>query len=281
MFDLMDYEIDRLIEEDLPYLDLTSHLLGLDRTPGRIRIFSRESGVVCGTEEVGKIFAKMGVAVEFTIPSGTVVGVGEDIILGVGLAPDLHKAWKISQTLLDHCSGIATKTRNLLERLRKNHPTAMLLTTRKTFPGTRKLAIKGILAGGALPHRLNLSETILVFENHVKMIGGFEALLRKIPEMKAMAIEKKIVAEATTEAEARGLVEAGVDVIQFDKVEIGILKEWIRSLKRDYPRVSILVAGGIGEDTIDAYSDPDIDGVVTSALYDARPLDLGTSITPL
>lgn len=137
------------------------------------------------------------------------------------------------------------------------------------------MAIKSIVAGGALPHRLNISETILVFKNHMNIIGGFKEFLGKVDAIKREACEKKLIVECDNIMDARRLAEAGVDGIQFDKLlEIDNLEK----LKIDYPNITILLAGGINEDNVDKFSRSFIDGIVTTSLYTAKPLDLGTRI---
>ncbi|MDD2370421.1 MAG: ModD protein [Firmicutes bacterium] len=278
MFELLDYEIDKLIEEDVPYLDLTSHLLDIKGDVGRIKIFTREKGIACGTEEVIKIFKKFDIEMESCIYSGEHMSKGDNIIIGKGKVDNLHKAWKVSQNILDHCSGIATKTYNMLEKARRNNSDMMILTTRKSFPGTRKLATKAIMAGGGLPHRLNMSETILVFKNHLNLIGGIDGLIKRMPALRSKACEKKILVETADLTDAKRLAAAGVHAIQFEKLIYDHLKDHVAELKKEYPDITILVAGGINEQNVETYSDKNIDGIITSCLYEAKPLDCGTKI---
>lgn len=275
---LLDYEIDRLIEEDVISIDLTSHLLGIEEKTGRISIFTREDGVISGSEEVARIFQKFGIEIEGFIPSGRRIYQKDILISGIGSVGSLHQIWKVSQNILDYSSGIATKASKLVSKARVRNPDVMILTTRKSFPGTRKLATKAIVAGGALPHRLNISETVLVFKNHLNIIGGLDILLKKIPGMKKRACEKKIIVETDSVGKAFSLAEAGVDGIQFDKLSFSSIKDGIRELKNRFPQVTVLVAGGINERNIEEFSDSSVDGIVTSSLYSSKPLDLGTRI---
>lgn len=278
MIQLLDYEIDKLIEEDLPFLDLTSGLLDIHQQPGRITIFTREKGIACGTEEAVRMFNKFQIEVEHVIPSGSEIHSGDALIIGRGGVQSLHAVWKAAQNILDYCSGIATKTHRLTLAARRNNPHLMLLSTRKTFPGTRKLALKAIVAGGGLPHRLNLSETVLVFRNHLNLIGGVDEFIRRFPQISKTACEKKILVETSDMDEAKKLAAAGIHGIQFDKVTFEHLKDHLSEIRKINPRITILVAGGINEQNICSYSHPDIDGIVTSSLYHGKPLDLGADI---
>ncbi|WP_243167207.1 hypothetical protein [Acetobacterium malicum] len=140
------------------------------------------------------------------------------------------------------------------------------------------MAIKSIMSGGAMPHRLGLSETILVFKQHLNFIGGFEGLLKKMPELKAECCEKKIIVEATTLEQANVLCRAGVDGIQFDKLTVEDLTVAVKQLRNEFPGVVLLAAGGINETNITAYAGTQVNGIVTTCLYNAKPIDVGVKI---
>lgn len=100
-----DDMLDRLIAEDVPYLDLTTHILGVGERRGVIRYFSREEAVLCGTEEAARILKRLGVEVTECVPSSESVHPGQVFLEGRGLAEALHIGWKVCQNLLDNCSA--------------------------------------------------------------------------------------------------------------------------------------------------------------------------------
>ena len=281
MLYLSSEEIDRFIKEDVPYFDLTSHLLGIRDQPGKITYFIREEAVVCGTEEVKEIFKKLNIECTFYIPSGEKANKNDILISGTGKAEDLHMAWKAGQNILDHCSGIATQTRRMVDIGNAMEPKVAVLTTRKGFPGTKALAIKSVLAGGGYPHRLGISETVLIFKQHLNFIGGMDGLAEKIKEIKQYCCEKKIIAEAESLEDGLRLAEMGVDGIQFDKLKPEELKEAVIRIKKKTPHISLLAAGGINEKNISAYVKTGVDGVVTTSLYNAKPADVGVKLEML
>ncbi len=271
-------EIDRLINEDVPYIDLTSWTLGIREQEGRITYFTRENAVVCGTEEVRAIFERLHIEMDHMVPSGRQITAGSELITGIGRAEDLHMAWKVGQNILDNCSGIATKTKKMVDIVKAANPNMAVLTTRKGFPGTKTLATKAIMVGGAMPHRLGLSETILIFKQHLDFIGGFEGLLNKLPEIKAECCEKKVIVEATTLEQAIMLCRAGVDGIQFDKMSVADLISAVIYLRAEFPHKVLLAAGGINETNISEYAKTNVNGLVTTSLYSAKPIDIGVKI---
>ena len=271
-------EIDRLIKEDVPYIDLTSWSLGIRDQAARITYTAREDAVVCGTEEVRMIFDRLGIKMEKFVPSGETVKPGDALISGTGRGTDIHMAWKVGMNVLEHCSGIATKTRKMVQLVKKHNPNATVLTTRKGFPGTKALAVKAVMAGGAVPHRLGLSETILVFEQHLSLIGGFNALLERFDELKNECCEKKIIVETSDFDEAYMLCEMEVDGIQFDKVPPDVLSGIVSRLKAEFPKVALLAAGGINEGNAEDYAKSGVDGIVTTSLYNAKTVDIGAKV---
>lgn len=271
-------EIDRLINEDVPYIDLTSWALGIKEQVGQITYFTRDDAVVCGTEEVRAIFDRLHIEMDHMVPSGRQVIAGSELITGTGRAEDLHMAWKVGQNILDSCSGIATKTKKMVDIVKAVNPNMAILTTRKGFPGTKALATKAIMAGGAMPHRLGLSETILIFKQHLNFIGGFDGLLKKLPEIKAECCEKKVIVEATTLDQAIELCRAGVDGIQFDKMSVVDLINAVNNLSDEFPDKVLLAAGGINETNIAKYAQTNVNGLVTTSLYSAKPIDVGVRI---
>lgn len=271
-------EIDRMIKEDVPYFDLTSHLLGIKEQAGKITYFTREEIVVCGTEEVNAIFKRLNIECLSHVPSGKKINKNEILISGAGKAEDLHTAWKVGQNILDHCSGIATQTRKMADIGNQMEPKVALLTTRKGFPGTKSLAIKSVLSGGAYPHRLGISETVLIFKQHMNFIGGIDSLKNKISEIKQYYCEKKIIAEAESLSEGLKLLAAGVDGIQFDKLSPLELKEAVHELRKKAPSITLLAAGGINEGNIRDFAETGVDGMVTTSLYNAKPADIGVKM---
>ena len=270
---ISDAEIDRLIAEDVPYLDLTCCVCGIGPEPGAMTYFTREACVLCGTEEAVRVAAKLGCAVTSSKPTGTHLAAGEEFLTLTGTAEDLHAAWKVCLNLFDHLSAVATKTRAMVDAAHAANPRCEVLTTRKSMPGVKALLTKAVLAGGAFPHRLGLSETVLVFEQHREFMGGFEGLLARLPEMRAHVAEKKLFVEAGPE-EALALARAGVDGVQLDKVPCEDIPPLLAELRAAAPGITVIAAGGINPSNVAAYAATGVDGIVTTAPFTAKPVDM-------
>lgn len=279
-YHIPDSDIERFIEEDVPYGDLTTTLLGIGETPGEIIFTTREHTVVCCTEEAGRVLGKCGAAVTFSLPSGTVAAPGTMILKAEGSAASLHAGWKVALNLLEYASGIATRTGTIVDRARAANPAVTVVTTRKSFPGTKKLAIKAIMAGGAFPHRLGLSESILVFAQHTGFLGGLDRFLETIPRLKRQAPEQKILVEADSADEALRIAAAGADVVQLDKMPVADLGLLVSEIRSRFPGVAVSAAGGINAENAGEYAATGIDIIVLSSLYFGKPSDISAVINP-
>ncbi|TGE38619.1 ModD protein [Desulfosporosinus fructosivorans] len=278
MLYISDETIDQWIKEDVPYIDLTTLTLGIGGLKGKIRFTAREYTVLSGVEEVLRIFTKLGVMPIRSLPSGSAVNKGDVFIEAEGLAASLHMAWKLSMNILEYSSGIATRTKRMVDKVQSVNPEMTVLATRKSFPGTKDLSIKAIIAGGAFPHRLGLSETILIFKQHMVFLGDINNLAQVIQENKAHACEKKIIVEVETIEEARLLIKAGVSGLQFDKIPANDLKLIVAQIRGIDPKITLLGAGGINGDNIEEYAHTGIDAAVTTAMYFGKPSDIGVTM---
>ena len=280
MIRISDARLDYFMNEDVPYVDLTSIVLGIADEPGEMEYFSREACIVAGAEEVARIARMSGCEAECLHASGDAVEVDEPIVRVRGGAGALHQVWKVGLNLLDHLSAVATKTANMVEAVHAVNPYCEVLTTRKSMPGCKDLLTEAVMVGGAFPHRLGLSETVLVFDHHMKFLGGFDEFVKRIPEFRSRCIEKKLFVEATAE-QARVLAEAGVDGIQLDKVPGDELATLVVHLRALNPHVTLIAAGGVNDKNAAAYAATGVDGLATTAPFNAKPLDMSIHMMPL
>ena len=270
--------IAQLIEEDVPYFDLTTLGLGIDTQPGSIEFYTRHPMVICATEEAASVFGQCGAIVQSQVSSGTSLEAQQLILQATGPAEALHIAWRIGLNLMEYGSGIASRANRLVSLAREVNPSVSIVGTRKVFPGTRKLSVKALLAGGAVPHRLGLSETILIFKEHLTYLGGMSGLLERLPALKQRFQEHPIAMEVETMDDAWTIAQAGVDIIQFDKLPSETLQSLVPSFKHQYPQIKLAVAGGITLDNVQAYARTGVDLLVTSYPYFGKPADIGVKM---
>ncbi|WP_440059464.1 ModD protein [Thermogladius sp. 4427co] len=270
----MPSEIELLVREDLHHIDLVSVYLGVGGK-GVAELVSRSRGVLACSEEAASVYSFLGASVELLAESGDLVEPGRVVLRAVGEAPRLLKAWRIAQVIVSYMSGVATYTRRMVDEARKVNPSIVIATTRQTPPGLRKLWFKAVVVGGGIVHRQGLSDEILVFKPHL-VFSTYNSIGEAVSALKSVVGYKQVGVEVGSLEEALEAVGKGAEYIQFDRVEPGVLGEWVRVLKSKSPKVRIGIGGGITLENVAAYAATGVDVIVTSAPYRASPLDFTT-----
>ena len=152
-----------------------------------------------------------------------------DILRATGPAGAVHAVYKSAQNILEYCSGIAARTRAMVEEARAGSPACRIVTTRKHFPGTKTLSLFAAQAGGALVHRTGLSESILIFDQHrvftkPDVFANFSAL-------KALDPERKVAVEVDTVDAALSFARAGADIVQCERFTPDQIRETVAAVK--------------------------------------------------
>lgn len=271
-------EIDKLINDDLPYGDLTTDILDLSGSC-EVEFIARQDLVVCATEEAKRVFERFDILVEGFVPSGALLKKGDFLLKARGDFKNVQKCYRVCSNLVEHACGLTTKTKNFVDLAKSANPNIRIATTRKTFPFAKKLVIKSILSGGASVHRLGLSETILIFKEHVMFMGGLDKLIDKIDEIKRRAYDKVVCVEVENLDDAVKLARAGIDFLQLDKFDIEQTKRAVLQLRNINNNIKIAVAGGINDKNVLDYVKTGVDSIVTSWLYFAKPSDIGVKFT--
>lgn len=273
MIVLNDARLAALLEQDAPYGDLTTGLLGVGSMPGLIRFVARGDMVLAGAEEAARLLELAGAdIVGEHVPSGVFLPAGTEFLRAEGRAGPLHRGWKTAQTLVELCSGIATRARRIVEAAHAASSACVIACTRKNFPGGKELSVKAVHCGGAQMHRLGLSESVLVFPEHRAFLPADPMLW--LPPLKSRCPERKVVVESADVAEACALISAGADVIQTEKLSPAQVAEVV-AFSRKQPRPpTVAAAGGIDESNAAAYAATGCAVIVTSAPFTARPCDV-------
>lgn len=270
---LSDEALRAMLDEDAPYGDLTTRSLGIGALTASVVMRARREMRVCGSEEAARLVELAGGKVLSFCASGSQLDEGAELLCAQGTVESLHRAWKTAQTLMEYLSGIASCAADMRQAVHDAGFDLPLACTRKNFPGNRQLAVKAISAGGAVSHRLGLSETLLVFPDHRVFVDNAElpALFARI---RKQAPEKKLVAEAGSQEEALWLAQCGADVLQLERFSPSALRECKAVLGAHGLRALLAPAGGVTLDNAVAYARAGADFLVSSAPYFAPPRDV-------
>ncbi len=201
-------KLERLLFDDAPYGDLTTELLGVGAQPGVMNFSARNAMVLALAQEGAAILEMAGARVDVFRADGDALAAGDEILQARGPASALLRGWKVAQTLIEIWSGVATGTREILDAARAVAPGICVACTRKNTPGVKDFSAAAVRAGGAVMHRLGLSETILVFPEHRAFLAD-ETLERTAARLRREAPEKKLVIEARDLDEALAAAKAG------------------------------------------------------------------------
>ncbi|HTO59778.1 MAG TPA: ModD protein [Bradyrhizobium sp.] len=276
-------ELERLLEDDVPHGDLTTEALGIGASPGIMRFEARDHMVLALAEDAAAIIELAGGRVEMQAKSGARLAPGAPILTAHGEAAALLRSWKVAQTLIEIWSGVATATRTIVDAAKAVSPDISVACTRKNIPGTKRFAVAAVRAGGAVMHRLGLSETVLMFPEHRAFLGKVP-LTSVVEQLRRAAPEKRLVVEVNTCEAAVEMAVAGFDVIQAEKfspAEIAGLVARMKAMSSVWNRPIVAAAGGIHAGNAAAYAQAGADIVVTSSPYLARPCDVQVRIAPV
>ena len=273
MIKISDAEILAYIGEDLPYFDLTTSLQGI-RKNAVLTILPREDVTVSCVDVAADIARLLGCEVQICVPNSAVAAAKKPIVKISGSYDDVHKAWKLAQICLESACRIATYARAMNEAAKSVNPKCEILATRKSFPFAKKFCLKAVLEGGCGVHRLNLSDSVLFFKNHIKAYDSYEEFLAQIPTFKAKSPERKIAVECENLDDCEALLKAGADVVQCDKFIPAAVKRAVGLRDKIAPNAALVASGGINLKNVIEFAVTGADALVTSAMYTQGMADI-------
>jgi nicotinate-nucleotide pyrophosphorylase (carboxylating) len=253
----------RFIEEDTPFGDVTSDAVIPDILCLAV-IRAEQGGVIAGIEEAAALFTHFGIAAEPGKNDGDMVAPGDMILSLSGTAKGILLVERTALNIIGRMSGIATQTRKVADLVHAVNPACRIAATRKTSPGFRALDKKAVQLGGGDPHRMSLSDGILIKDNHLILTPLKEA----IRAAKRVSAYRKIEVEVETPSDAITAAADGADIIMLDNMNLRQIKKTLAGLEskglRD--RVVIELSGGITETTLQDYVSLGIDVISMGAL---------------
>lgn len=269
---------NRLIElafaEDIGDGDHTTLCCIPEDATGSSHLLIKEDGILAGVEVAKNVFAAFDptLKVEVRIPDGSPVKVGDIAMVVTGKTRSLLQTERLMLNIMQRMSGIATMTRQYVERLKGTH--TRILDTRKTTPGLRMLEKQAVKIGGGTNHRIGLFDMILLKDNHIDFAGGIEnAIDRCHRYLKDKKLDLKIEIEVRDFGELqRVLDKGGVDRVMLDNFSVPDTRKAVKLIAG---RVEIESSGGITFDTIRDYAEQGVDFISVGALtHSVKGLDM-------
>ena len=272
-------ELLQYLKEDTPAGDVTSDAIIPDVCCTAV-IRTEQDGVLAGVEEAAALFSYFGTVITSRKNDGDSVKSGDVILSLSGRAKNVLLVERTALNILGRMSGIATRTAKMVAIVREENPSCRVAGTRKTCPGFRRLDKKAVQIGGGDPHRMNLSDGILIKDNHLALVPLEEALRAA----RNHSAYKKIEVEVESAADAVKAACAGADIIMLDNMTPAQVRESIAALNekglRD--RATIEISGGINEDTLRGYAACGVDVISMGALtHSVKNFSLSLEIQPV
>lgn len=271
--------VDRALAEDLlPLGDLTSALLpeGLYATAAFV---PRQHGVLAGRACADETFTRMhaGLEVEWLADDGDAVVPGEKFAVVSGRLAAILTAERTALNFLGHLSGIATATAQLVQIADEAGQGLRVWDTRKTTPGLRALEKAAVRAGGGANHRGNLSEWILLKDNHLALMSIWDAVAVARHQWPGRTVE----VECDTVEQVHEAVAADADALLLDNMTPDEVTAVVAEVRAGHPRRPLLeISGGLDAGTFAAYAATGADMASVGALTHSAPvLDIGLDVS--
>jgi nicotinate-nucleotide pyrophosphorylase (carboxylating) len=262
--------VERALAEDLtPLGDLTSSLLPPDLL-ATVEIVPRNDGVLAGRLCAAETFAAVdpAIAAAWHADDGDALTAGASLATITGPLPSILTAERTALNFLGHLSGIATLTHRFVDAAAP----AKVWDTRKTTPGLRALEKAAVRAGGGVNHRGNLTDWILLKDNHIALFGITEAVQRARVQWPARTVE----VECDRIDQLREAIDAGADLVMLDNMTPEQVRECVAL---NEGRVLLEVSGGITIENVRGYGNTGVDLISTGSITNSAPvLDIGFDI---
>jgi len=266
-----------ILEEDKAVRDVTSFFTPKKQVTAEI-IF-KEGGYVSGIPELSILFDLVRVSSKAERSDGDFVEEGSVVFELSGDSRSILEVERTALNILSRMSGITTLTRRYVEELKSSGSKAVVSATRKTTPLFRYFEKKAVIVGGGVPHRMNLSDMVLIKDNHLKVFGGVE---KALTAARGEGTHIPIEIEVTNLKDALKAASSGADVVMLDNMTPPQVKKVLSALdgKGLRERVCIEVSGGVNLENIRDFGMLDVNLISVGGLtYAASSIDASLQIT--
>jgi nicotinate-nucleotide pyrophosphorylase (carboxylating) len=267
--------IDRALEEDLGWGDLTTQSIVPPNAQGRAIALAKARGVIAGVEVAAAVFRRLDptLTVDILTTDGVWVEPGARLLRVQGRVPGILAGERVALNFLQRLSGVATLTAQFVEAVAGS--SAKVIDTRKTTPGLRVLEKYAVRVAGGYNHRFNLSDGILIKDNHIASLralgGGIGQAIRTAKTNAPHGIRVQV--EVRTVEEAMEAAAAGADALLLDNMGLEDMAQVTEAL-RGGP-IIIEASGGINLETARAVAETGVHLLSVGALtHSARALDI-------
>ena len=267
----MRLNADELIKmalcEDISSEDVSTNAVMPEAKAGEVELIAKQDGIICGMDVYERVFKLLdeSTVVEKYVKDGDAVTKGQLMAKVKGDIRVLLSGERVALNYLQRMSGIATYTNAVAKLLAGSN--TVLLDTRKTTPNMRIFEKYAVKCGGGQNHRYNLSDGVLLKDNH---IGAAGSITKAIEMAKAYApFVRKIEIETETLEQVKEAADAGADIIMLDNMDVATMKEAVKIING---RAKTECSGNVTKENIKNIIDSGVDYVSSGALTHSAPI---------
>lgn len=262
-----DDTLMRALQEDITSEDVTTNAVMPFAQPGKADLICKEDGVICGLTVFQRVFELLDDTAKFETDckDGDLVKKGQKIGVIYGDIRALLSGERTALNYLQRMSGIATLTHKMVEELKGKH--TKLLDTRKTTPNMRAFEKYAVKVGGGCNHRYNLSDGILIKDNHIGAAGSIKKAIEMAREYAPFV--RKIEVEVETLDQLDEALEAGADIIMLDNMN---LEEMKLAVGRAQGKAQTECSGNVTLGRLKTIAEVGVDFVSCGALTHSAPI---------
>ena len=261
-------ELIRLtLKEDISNEDVSTNAVIKEYKKGTVQLICKQNGVICGLEVFARTFKILDPATEikFYAKDGDKVAKSRHIADLTGDIRVLLQGERTALNYLQRMSGIATYTAQVAELLKGSK--TKLLDTRKTTPNMRLFEKYAVRCGGGNNHRYNLSDGVMLKDNHIGAAGGITAAVKAAKEYSSFV--RKIEVEVETLEQCREALQAGADIIMLDNMSVEDMKKAVAMIDG---KALTECSGNVTKENITAIISTGVDFVSSGALTHSAPI---------
>lgn len=270
----VDDIIKTAINEDINYIDTSADLVFDENDSTTAYFQAKADGVLCGLDVALRVFELLDSTFKATVykKDGDFVKSGELIADFSGKTACLLKGERTALNLLQHMSGIATATNNAMKKIEGTN--ASVADTRKTLPGLRALQKYAVTVGGGKNHRYNLSDGVMLKDNHIDACGSITKAVEKVRQNLGHMV--KIEVETRNLEEVKEALNTGVEVIMLDNMSCDDMK---KAVEITNGKALLEASGNITDETIANVAKTGVDIISIGALtHSVKAFDISMKI---
>lgn len=263
----VDPYIESALREDISSEDVSTNSVMPHPQDGEADLICKEDGIICGLQVFARTFELLdpNVSITFTVQDGDKVTKGQEIGKLHGDIRVLLCGERTALNYLQRMSGIATYTHQMASLLEGTK--TKLLDTRKTTPNNRIFEKYAVTCGGGHNHRYNLSDGVLLKDNHIGAAGGVREAIQAAKEYAPFV--RKIEVEVETLEQVGEAVEAGADIIMLDNMDHETMR---KAMEMIHGTAEVEVSGNVTRENISSIRDLGVDYVSSGALTHSAPI---------